>query len=179
MLGRLLQVRPGEGRRTVLLFTYLFLVISGYVVTKSTRDALFLQRYGNASLPYADMASAVTVVAVMAIYLRISRRLELRPVLIGTLLSFSATSVAFWALGRSGESLWILPALYVWASVSAVLLPAQVWTLANYVVTTREAKRLFGIVSGGAICGWIAGGLITTVAATRLGTENLLLMTAM
>jgi AAA family ATP:ADP antiporter len=178
MLGRLLQVRPGEGRRTVLLFTYLFLVISGYVVTKSTRDALFLQRYGAASLPYADMASAVTVVAVMAIYLRISRRLELRPVLIGTLLSFSATAVAFWGIGRSGESLWMLPALYVWASVSAVLLPAQVWTLANYVVTTREAKRLFGIVSSGAISGWIAGGLITTAAATRFGTENLLLMTA-
>ena len=54
MLGRLLQVRPGEGRRTVLLFTYLFLVISGYVITKSLRDALFLKRYGAASLPYAD-----------------------------------------------------------------------------------------------------------------------------
>src|SRR5580704_18988518 len=96
MLGRLLQVRPGEGRRTVLLFTYLFLVISGYVVTKSTRDALFLQRYGAASLPYADIASAVTVVVVMAVYLRIGRRLELRPVLTGTLLSFSATAIAFW-----------------------------------------------------------------------------------
>src|ERR1700681_2524490 len=106
MLGRLLQVRPGEGRRTVLLFTYLFLVISGYVVTKSTRDALFLQRYGAASLPYADIASAITLVAVMAIYLRISRRLELQPLLIGTLVSFSATAVGFWALGRAGEPFW-------------------------------------------------------------------------
>ncbi len=179
MLGRLLQVRPGEGRRTVLLFTYLFLVISGYVVTKSLRDALFLKRYGAASLPYADIASAVTVVAVMAIYLRISRRLELRRLLIGTLLLFSATGVVFWALSRSGEPFWMLPALYVWASVSGVLLPAQVWTLANSVVTTREAKRLFVIVGSGAIIGWIAGGLITRAAATRFGTENLLLMTAM
>jgi AAA family ATP:ADP antiporter len=179
MLERLLQVRPGERRRTILLFSYLFLVISGYVVTKSTRDALFLQRYGKASLAYADLASAVTVVAVMAVYLRISRRLELRPVLIGTLLSFSATGVGFWALGRAGEPFWMLPALYVWASVAGVLLPAQVWTLANYVVTTREAKRLFGVVSSGAISGWIAGGLITKAAATRFGTENLLLMTAL
>jgi ATP:ADP antiporter, AAA family len=120
----------------------------------------------------------VIVVAVMAIYLRISPRLQLRSLLIGTLLSFSAAGVTFWALSRSGEPFWMLPALYVWASVSGVLLPAQVWTLANSVVTTREAKRLFGVVGSGAISGWIAGGLITRAAATRFGTENLLLMTA-
>lgn len=178
MLRQLLQVRRGESSRAVLLFAYLFLVISSYVVTKSTRDALFLQRYSADRLPYADVASALTVAAVMAVYLRVHRRVGLRPLLVGTLLAFSATSVGFWALGRSEEPRWMLPALYVWASVSGVLLPAQVWTLANYVMTTREAKRLFGIVGSGALCGWIVGGMITRATATRLGTENLLLMIA-
>ncbi len=164
--------------RAVLLFAYLFLVITSYVVTKSTRDALFLERYTSAQLPYADIASALIVCVVMAIYLRVHRQVGLRPLLIGTLLGFSAMSLAFWGLSRAEEPSWMLPVLYVWASVSGVLLPAQVWTLANYTMTTREAKRLFGIVGSGALCGWMVGGLITKAAAMRLGTENLLIMIA-
>jgi len=178
MLGRLLQVRRGELTRTILLFAYLFLIITSYVVTKATRDALFLERYSAARLPYADIASAVSVGAVMAIYLRVSRRVGLRLLLVGTLVLFSATSLLFWALARGAEPAWMLPVLYIWASVFGVLLPTQVWTLANYVVTTREAKRLFGLISSGAICGWIVGGLLTRATAMRLGSESLLLMTS-
>jgi ATP:ADP antiporter, AAA family len=178
MLRRMLQIRRGEASRAALLFAYLFLVISSYVVTKSTRDALFLQRYSADRLPYADIASALTVAVVMAVYLRVHRRIGLRPMLVRTLLAFSAVSVGFWIIGRGEEPSWMLPALYVWASVLGVLLPAQVWTLANYVMTTREAKRLFGIVGSGGLCGWMVGGLITRTSAARLGTENLLLMIA-
>jgi ATP:ADP antiporter, AAA family len=178
MLRRLLQIRHGESSRAALLFAYLFLVISSYVVTKSTRDALFLQRYSADRLPYADVASALIVAVVMAVYLRVHRRVGLRPMLVGTLLMFSAIGVGFWALGRSDEPAWMVAGIYVWASVSGVLLPAQVWTLANSAMTTREAKRLFGIVGSGALCGWMVGGLITRTTAMRLGTENLLLMTS-
>ena len=178
MIGRLLEVRRAESRRTVLLFTYLFLIITSYVATKSTRDALFLERYSPERLPYADIASALSVAAVMAVYLRASRRVALRLLLVGTLLLFSAVSLAFWVLSRSGEPEWMVPVLYIWAGVFGVLLPTQVWTLANYVVTAREAKRLFGVIGSGAISGWIVGGLLTRTTATRLGSESLLLMTS-
>jgi AAA family ATP:ADP antiporter len=94
-----------------------------------------------------------------------------------TLVAFSATSIGFWALSIWFDPPWMLPVLYVWAGVYGVLLPAQVWTLANCVMTTREAKRLVGVVGSGAICGWIVGGLLTRVSATRLGTPTLLLAT--
>ncbi|MBI3493533.1 MAG: hypothetical protein HY047_17390, partial [Acidobacteria bacterium] len=178
MLSRLLQIRRGESTRALLLFTCLFLVVTSYVVTKSTRDALFLEHYSAARLPYADIASSVSVGAVMAVYLRLGRRTGLRTLMVGTLIVFSVTSVAFWALSRSSEPAWMLPMLYVWASVYGVLLPAQVWTLANSVLTTREAKRLYGIIGSGAITGWIVGGLMTKAVAARLGTANLLLMTS-
>jgi ATP/ADP translocase len=58
MLERLFQIRRGESTRAVLLFAYLFLVIASFVVTKTTRDALFLERYGAERLPYADIAAA-------------------------------------------------------------------------------------------------------------------------
>ena len=177
MLDRLLHVRKGERTRTALLFLYLFLVIGSYVVTKSTRDALFLARYSAARLPLADMASAAAVAVVMAFYLRIGSRVSVRTTLVRTLALFSASSMAFWALSVWSDPGWLLPVMYVWAGVYGVLLPAQVWTLANCVMTTREAKRLVGLVGSGAICGWIVGGLLTRVAATRIGTPTLLLGT--
>jgi AAA family ATP:ADP antiporter len=175
-IERLLSVRPGEGKRTILLFLYLFLVMTGYVATKSTRDALFLARYTAARLPLIDMASAVLVAVIMAIYLRVGQAGSLRSRSVRTLLIFAGFSFAFWGITRVAEPRWALPALYVWASVFGVLLPAQVWTLANRVLTTREAKRVYGVIGSGAICGWIVGGEITRATATHFGTASLLLL---
>ncbi len=130
-------------------------------------------------LPYVDMASALLVAAVMGLYLRVSRTCRHS----GRSSSERCSSarrppVMFWFVARVREPVWMLPVLYVWASVAAVLLPAQVWTLANHVMTTREAKRLFGIVSGGAISGGIVGGLVTRAIATRSAVADLLLPSA-
>src|SRR5204863_5840897 len=124
MLRRLLQVRPGESTRTLLLFTYLFLIIATSVVTKAARDPIFQEKFTSAGLPYVDMASALCVAAAMGVYLRISRRVGLPSVIIGTLLVSAAATFGFWFMARVREPLWMLPVFYVWASVSSALLPA-------------------------------------------------------
>ena len=53
---------------------------------------------------------------------------------------------------------WLYPVVYVWVGIFGVLAPAQVWTLANYVLTPREARRLFGFVGAGATLGATVGG---------------------
>ena len=178
MLARLLQVRRGESTRAILLFTYLFLIIASSVITKANRDALFQEKFGSFWLPYVDMASAAIVAAVMSVYLRVSRRVSPQSLQIGTLVVGAVATIEFWFVARVREPVWMLPVLYVWVSAAAVLLPAQVWTLANQVMTTREAKRLFGVVSGGAISGGIVGGFVTRAIANRSGTADLLLPTA-
>jgi AAA family ATP:ADP antiporter len=65
--------------------------------------------------------------------------------------------------------------IYAWDGVFGVLAPAQVWTLANHVLTTREARRVFGFLAGGGIVGGIFAGLFSKVVATAFGTESLLL----
>jgi AAA family ATP:ADP antiporter len=179
MLGRLLQVRSGESRRAALLFTYLFLVIASCVITKTARDPIFQEKFGSNNLTYVDMASALLVAAVMGVYLRLGRTVGIRPVIMGSLWLSAIWSVGFWFIARVREPWWMLPVLYVWASVITVLLPAQVWTLANQVMTTREAKRLFNIVSSGAISGGIFGGLVTRAVVSRASTADLLLPTAL
>ncbi len=178
MLRRLFQLRDGEAGRALRLFAYLFLVVCSYVITKTTRDALFLERYPAARLPWADIATAAGITLVMTAYLRVSRLATLPVLLTITIVATMGVSVGFWALAVHAEPFWMLPALYVWAGATGVLLPAQVWTLAAHVMTTREAKRLYAFVGAGPIAGAIAGGFITRAAATRFGTESLLLVTA-
>ncbi|HEX6210336.1 MAG TPA: Npt1/Npt2 family nucleotide transporter [Methylomirabilota bacterium] len=167
--------RPGELPRGVLLFTYLFLVLASFVVGKAVRDALFLDAFGALLLPYADIGIAGIVGVWVSIYLRVARRVGVRMLLVGSLVLFSLTCLAFWVLTVWMQAAWLTPVIYVWVGMFGVVAPAQVWTLANYLLTTRQAKRLFGFVGSGATAGWIVGGFITERAALRFGAESTLL----
>jgi ATP:ADP antiporter, AAA family len=174
-IERLLKLRSSDSARGALLFFYLFLVMTCNVVGKVVRAALFLNRFSPNQLPFADISVAVLVVFVAAAYLRISRRLTLRSLLAGSSLFFASNLVLFWWLARYQRPSWLYPAFYVWVGVFGVIAPMQVWKLANYVLTTREAKRLLGIIASGAILGWVFAGYISKVVARGLGTEALLL----
>ncbi len=172
-VGRLLDLSDDELRRSWPVFAYLFLTMSGTVASKATRDALFLDRYRAVDLPYVDIAIAVLVGLSISLYIRASRWLPLRTLQIGSLLFFAANCLGFWWLHRldlGGGGLFV--AIYLWVGLFSVLAPAQVWTLANFVLTTREAKRAFGFIGSGAILGWIVGGFATRVTAAWLGTES-------
>jgi AAA family ATP:ADP antiporter len=178
LIERLLRLQPGDIKRGALLFGYLFFVITSYVVGKAVRNSLFLEKFQALKLPYADIASAVLVGIVVAGYVMIGRRTTLRNLLIGSLAVYAASCVVFWWLAHFFQFEWLYPAIYIWVSVFGVLAPAQVWTLSNYVLTAREAKRVFALVGGGAIAGWIFGGFLTAAGAKLVGTESLLLAMA-
>src|SRR5262249_25525887 len=151
-LGRLFNLQRGEGKRGALLFAYLFLVITAYLLGKTARDALFLNAFKASKLPYADMAIAISVGFFVAIYVAIGRRALLRDLLVGSLLVFAALQCVFFYLAKfHPQWTWQYPVFYIWVGIFGVLAPAQVWTLANYLLTTREAKRVFGLVGAGGI----------------------------
>ena len=87
-LERILNLRPGEFRRGILLFLYLFLVLTSFVVGKAARDAMFLDRFQAVQLPYADFTVALIVGLVVAPYIRLGRHVSLRTLLVGSLLFF-------------------------------------------------------------------------------------------
>src|SRR5215469_5055949 len=177
-LERALNVRPGDLGRGTPLSACLFLTISAFVVSKVARDALFLAYFAAVQLPYVDIASGVLVGFIVLGYLRVGRRTSLSNLLVASPLLFAATFVAFWLLAHYYHTIWLYPVLYVWVGMFGVLAPTQVWTLANYLLTTREAKRIFGMVGAGGILGWIFGGYISKIVAKSFGTDSLLLAVA-
>jgi AAA family ATP:ADP antiporter len=177
-LQRLLGLTPRELGRALPLFLYLFLATAGSVASKAARDALFLDRFPATDLPYVDIAVAALVGVIASVYIRLGSRTNLRNVQVTTLVVFAATASMFWfaSHGSSGDaSNALFVAIYIWVGALSVLMPAQVWTLASSILTTREAKRAFGLIGGGAILGWIVGGFATREIVDRFGTESTLL----
>ncbi|HEX8028390.1 MAG TPA: Npt1/Npt2 family nucleotide transporter [Vicinamibacterales bacterium] len=178
---RALGLNGKELRRAFPLFLYLFLTMASSVASKAARDALFLDRYRAIDLPYADIAIAAMVGLAASLYIWIGHRTNLRNLQVGSLVFFGLTSLFFWlwAAISAYESGALFIVIYIWVGVFSVLAPSQVWTLANYVLTTREAKRSFGFIGSGAILGWIVGGLATRTAVSRFGTESMLMFVAL
>ncbi|HEX6217108.1 MAG TPA: Npt1/Npt2 family nucleotide transporter [Vicinamibacterales bacterium] len=179
-MERALGVTGAELRRAFPIFAYLFLTMASSVASKAARDALFLDRYRAIDLPYVDIAIAVLVGIAASTYLRLGHRLNLRNLQVGSLVFFAVNALVFWSWSAfaSHESGVLFVVIYLWVGVFSVLAPSQVWTLANHVMTTREAKRLFGFIGSGAILGWIVGGLVTRAGVSRFGTENMLAFVA-
>ena len=179
ILQRALALDRRELKRALPLFLYLFLATAGAVASKSARDALFLDQFGANALPYVDISIAILVGIAAGIYIRVGQRTSLRNLQIGSLTFFALSALGLWGWSTvNGESGTQFIIIYVWVGVLSVLVPSQVYTLANYVMTTREAKRAFGFIGSGAILGWIVGGYLTTAIVTVFGTQSMLLWVA-
>jgi len=165
---------PGEVRPALLLTLYLLLAMASVVALKASGDSLFLKRFSSAGLPYAYVATAATAGFVVSLYIRLSARLPQNRLVIYTQLFFSSNLALFWLLLRLQLD-WIPAVIYVWTQIYSVIIVSQVWTLANHLFTTRQARRLFSVVGSGGILGAVIGGQLTFRLAKNLGTQNLLL----
>ena len=158
-VGRVFSMRRNEVAPATLLFFYLFLIMGAYMMGKSVGDSMFLDVYPR-HLPYAMIGTALLIGGFVSSYIRLSHRLRLQPLVIGTLLFFAFSFSLFWWLTRF-QFKWVYMLIYIWVYTVAAMGPTMGWTLANYVLTTREARRLFGFIQAGAIIGVPFVGFIT------------------
>jgi ATP:ADP antiporter, AAA family len=178
LVNRIFNLRPGDFRRGLPLAAYYFLIITFYMMGRVARDAIFLDKFTAQQLPYVDMSVAAISGVLIALYIRVGRRANVRNLQLASLLFFAASLPAMWWAQHVRHAAWLPPLFYIWVGVCGILAVSQVWTLANFVWTTREAKRLFGILGSGGIIGGIAGGFLAKWTAGRLGTDAMLLLMA-
>jgi AAA family ATP:ADP antiporter len=150
-VGRVFSLRRDEVTPATFLFFYLFLVIGAYIMGKSVGDALFLDVFPK-HLPYAMIGSALTIGVLISAYIRLSHRLRLELLVVWSLLFFVFSFVVFWWLTRY-QYRWVYLLVYVWVYAAGAMGPMMGWTVANFVLTTRAARRVFGFVQLGAILG--------------------------
>lgn len=169
--GTILDLRVGERALVGMMFAYNFALLATLYLLKPARDSLFLIELGPARLPFVFLAVAVAVVPVTVLYGWLGRRLRLGQLVNGTTLVLIASLVALrWAISLEAD--WVYFLLYVWVSIYSVLATSQYWLLAGAVFDPQQAKRVFALLSFGAILGAVVGGEMTGVLVESWGVRT-------
>ncbi|MBI2104866.1 MAG: MFS transporter [Candidatus Omnitrophica bacterium] len=174
---RFVQIRPGEGRRTVLTFLYFFLIITAYYLIKPVSRSLVLGELGSRLVPYADLICAVLMGPVVTLFARLVDRVPKSTLVSGSFGAVIAILLVFWKL-LGLPAPWVAGVFYIWVAIFSVLVVTLFWLVANDLYRPREAKRLFGFIGSGGILGGIVGSSLAAAWAKVLGTENLILLSA-
>jgi ATP:ADP antiporter, AAA family len=176
------DVRPGEGVTLLLLAANSFGILSAYYMIKPVREALILAAAHGAELKsYASAVQALILLLVaVPLYARLAGRLSRRRLLNSVNLFFIANLGLFYLAliaGGTGRT-WLGFVFFVWVGIFNLMVPAQLWSLANDVYDTAQGERLFAVVAAGASLGGVLGGVVTKRLIGPIGIEALLLVSA-
>jgi len=179
-MGRLVDsifgLRREERTLALLMALYHVLLLVSLYLLKPVRDSLFLSSRGPDELPFVFLLTAAAMVPVALFHTRASRRMNVGPLIDGVSVVLVLSLLGLRVLLSVGGE-WVPYLLYAWVSIYGLVVTSQFWLLANALFTASQSKRVFTMLSAGAIVGAIAGGEITGLLVDVLGvaSENLLL----
>ncbi|MBA2743836.1 MAG: MFS transporter [Chthoniobacterales bacterium] len=177
---RVVDVRPDELRALGLAFVFNFIVLGSYYVIRPIRDEIGAAG-GLENLSWMFTATLVAMLVANTLFSSIVARLSRRRFIPIAYRFFIANLIIFFVLMRTlpaDQQLWIGRAFYVWVSVFNLFVVTVFWAFMTDVFDTEQAKRLFGSISVGGTLGAIVGGSLTAFLVHRLGTANLLIISA-
>src|SRR5215831_1951013 len=120
-INRIFHLRPGDFARGLPLSGYYFLIVMFYTMARVARDAIFLDHFVSAQLPYADMAIGVLAGFILAPYFRAGSRASLRTLQTYSLLFFALNLLAFWWGFHFYRWDSLAAVFYVWVGISGIL----------------------------------------------------------
>jgi AAA family ATP:ADP antiporter len=180
LLQKAVDVKASEVRALFLGFIYYFLIFSSYYVIRPIRDDIGAAN-GIDKLPWLFTGTMIAMLFANALFaavvVKFSRRLFI-PIayrfLIANLVIFF---VLLLTLSKDHQA-WVGRAFFVWTSVFNLFVVSVFWAFMVDVFSTEQGKRLFGFISVGGTLGAIVGAAITATLVQRIGSLNLLLVSA-
>jgi ATP:ADP antiporter, AAA family len=172
-------IEPYEVKAVILSLLYFFFLFGSYSVLKPVRDAMGTV-YGMKHIQELFTGTFIASFLLAPLYSGLASRIKLSTFLPWVYGFVGMTLVAFYALFVSGQyqDRWIAAAFYVWVSTFNLLIISVFWTFMADIFSRTQAKRLFGFIAAGGTLGGIAGPALATLLATRIGNNNLLLVSA-
>ncbi len=180
LLQRVVDVRPIEVRALLVGFVYYFLVLSAYYVIRPIRDD-FGAASGVENLPWMFTGTLVTMLIANTLFSALVARFSRRRFIPVAYRFFIANLLIFFALllfVPKGNQVWIGRAFFVWTSAFNLFVVSVFWAFMVDVFSSDQGKRLFGFISVGGTLGAIVGAAITASLVRKVGSVNLLLISA-
>ena len=177
-LAPVAELRAGEGGTALLLFLYSFLAMTSYNIVKPVTRSQFISSLGADNLPWVQFGAGMVIGLLMQAYTKLIANVPRRWTIPVTQAGMIVLLVIFWVLFTQIGAEWVSVGFYLFGLILGILLISQFWTLANDIYDPRQAKRLFGLIGGGASLGGATGAAITASLVQTLGTKTMLLVSA-
>jgi AAA family ATP:ADP antiporter len=169
-------VRAGEGLSALLLGLNVFLLLTGYAILKTAREALILTEGGAEVKAYLAAGQALLLLLAVPFYGWFATRVNRLKLLVGLNLFFASNLVLFSALGQAGIHVGVV--FYVWLGIFSLFVVSQFWAFANDVYAEGQGRRLFSMIAFGQSLGAVAGaGFATFLFASFKSPYQLMLLT--
>jgi ATP:ADP antiporter, AAA family len=151
-LQRLFNIYPNETERVALMFLCSIMTIGGVVIIgQMVSRSLFLGALPESAIPYKFILPPIVLVFVISFYTKMTSLFSRDKLLFTSILIIIAGVIIFRILleSRLKESFIFLMALTIYIEIIVNVIMIQFWMFASDLFTTREAKRLFGLIAGG------------------------------
>jgi AAA family ATP:ADP antiporter len=174
-LARSIDIRRGEGRALARASASLFLILSGYTVLETARDALLLTRLPLRAIGIAYVVAAVCVLPASGWVAQSSQRFGMRLALVGGLIVEAVLLCLLFAVPTNGVS---TVAIYAVCSLVGAVLVPLFWGLLGASLTVVQARRLLGPVGAAGALGAAVGSGAAAGILSVAHTKALLLVAA-
>lgn len=178
-LSRLLKLEPGEAAAVGWAFAYFFLLLASYYILRPLRDEMGIAG-GMEKLPWVFTGTFIAMLAAVPLFGFITARMPRRQFLPLVYGFFIFNLLLFYGLFQiEGWRAATARAFFIWVSVFNLFVVSVFWSFMVDLFTSRQGKRLFGLIAAGGTAGAIAGPLLTALLAAPLGPVNLLPVSAL
>jgi len=153
----------------LLMFGYFFLVITSFWILKPIKKGLFIQFYDQSGFDFlglsfsaaqaellAKILNMVVAFVAVVIFTQLSRHFRRQQLTYLFALFFIACYLFFgrWLAAPDEASVW---SFYLFGDLFSTLMVATFFSFLNDSVTPDAAKRLYGLVGLGGVCGGVFG----------------------
>jgi hypothetical protein len=173
---RLLNIRPEESGRAFLMFLFYTLTSVGILWLEVSVAALFLGKYGAASLPWIYIASAAIGSVIGFAYSTLQKFLSLRQVLVLTAALMGLPLFLFGldlqAAVLGGYTIFLAR---LWLEAIHVVNELNTSITANQLFTIREVRRAYPLISSGVLAADVVSGFSLPVLRGLIGLPNVIM----
>jgi len=170
---RALAVEPGETALVAWSALTLFLIEWASVAVSNASDTMFLKRVGVDYVPIVFLANSLLLTATTLAAGNLAARYDLKRLLTGTFCALSILLFVLWGLVLAGVPS-IPTTLVILSKQIDVIAALMFWTVVAGLMTSRQGKRLVGLMTAGGTFGTILGSFSSGIFGRLLGIPSLL-----
>lgn len=176
---RLFDLQEEESGAVLAGFTLFFLLFAGYFMLRPVRETMGITG-GVDNLQWLFTGTFIATLAAMPLFGWIASRVQRRRILYWVF-GFFAVNLTGFAFGfmLSPDNVWLARTFYIWISVFNLIAISVAWSVLVDLFAIAQAKRLFGIMAGGASLGGLVGPSLGVALVDVIGHAGLLLLSAL